>query len=333
MRSDDGLRQHLDRLHALMSRTDLSTQEKLRLCAQLSAEFRQRTYAEVQRLHEQTMRIYQDMANDAAEAAGDPVRTGAARQNSHLRLRRDGEYEGGERYRDWELLHGVPAIGGLTGDILREEGGDLELTPFRLLRGGRRIGSPEWWQVRHLFDGIPSWHTDLNDSRRDADVSLHEPHACDLTGVHAQEAKVGFPAWARGYGYLLAQTDIAETRVRRGDVIAFSPQDHAHDNGLVTIWLTSAEVEILRCVDHNVLPACGETNRTEECLVLDRRKWGRRKDGTTRFAILRRPRRSGISAPVRATSDDAALFELLAQVGGKMPTASADLFTPARDAT
>lgn len=314
MRRNDRLRQHLDRLYRLMSRTDLSTQEKLRLCAQLSAEFRQETYAEIQRLQEKTMRIYQEAAHEGARDGSAPVQD-ATQQNAHLRLRREGEYSGGDRYRDWELLHDVPEIEGRKGDVLREEN-DSELTPFRLRRAGRQVGSPEWWQVRHLFDELVSWSSGPGEPPSDEDDALHEPSACALTEVQAQETKVGFPAWARGCGYLLATADVAKTRVRRGDVIAFRPKGR---EGVLAIWLTRAELEVLRCVDHALLPACGEKNLTEERLVCDRRSWGRRKDGTTRFAILRRPQPSGISVPVRAKSDTAAIFELLAQVGGRMP--------------
>jgi len=43
------------------------------------------------------------------------------------------------------------------------------------------------------------------------------------------------------------------------------------------------------------------------------------KDATSPLLIVR-PRRSLVSEPVNAASDDAALFELLASVGGRMPS-------------
>jgi len=85
--------------------------------------------------------------------------------NLKLRLVRESEYEGGEPYRDWELLVDAPEIPAsgrysaspphaIVGDTLREELDEDGLTPFQLRRKGRRIGNPEWWQVRHLFEGV-----------------------------------------------------------------------------------------------------------------------------------------------------------------------------------
>lgn len=45
----------------------------------------------------------------------------------------------------------------------------------------------------------------------------------------------------------------------------------------------------------------------------------RGKDSTSPLIIVR-PLIAPVSEPIEATSDDAALFELLASVGGKMPT-------------
>jgi hypothetical protein len=94
-------------------------------------------------------------------------------QNAHVRLLKADTYQDGEPYRDWELLRDCPEIPatrykaepphGVAGDVLREERDEDDLTPFRLKRDGRTIGSPEWFQVRHLFDGIPvgeEWEVD-----------------------------------------------------------------------------------------------------------------------------------------------------------------------------
>ena len=46
-------------------------------------------------------------------------------------------------------------------------------------------------------------------------------------------------------------------------------------------------------------------------------KW---KDSTSRVIVIR-PLVAPVSDPIQATTDDGALFELLAQVGGRMPQA------------
>jgi hypothetical protein len=66
-------------------------------------------------------------------------------------------------YLEYELLVDAPEVPAtrsvsasprhaIAGDVLLLQ--DDDLTPVQLRRGGRRIGDPEWWQVRHLFDGL-----------------------------------------------------------------------------------------------------------------------------------------------------------------------------------
>ena len=84
-------------------------------------------------------------------------------ENRYLRLKFDGKYDNGDPYKDFELLADAPEIPAdrsdveprhaIKGDVLRERYDD-ELTPFELRRNGKRIGDPEWWQVRHLFIGL-----------------------------------------------------------------------------------------------------------------------------------------------------------------------------------
>ncbi len=68
----------------------------------------------------------------------------------------------GDGRRCWRFLLDCPEIRAterpginpphaVTGDWLEEAEDEPELTPFRLMRGRVRIGSPEWWQVRHLI--------------------------------------------------------------------------------------------------------------------------------------------------------------------------------------
>jgi hypothetical protein len=89
----------------------------------------------------------------------------AATENGYLRLKGDYEYNNGTPYREYVLLRDVPAIPAtridvsphhaIAGDVIRCDDDD-ELTPFELLRNGKRIGDPEWWMLRDLFDGLPS---------------------------------------------------------------------------------------------------------------------------------------------------------------------------------
>lgn len=85
-------------------------------------------------------------------------------RNRFLRVVHEGQFSGGDRYKDFELLVDAPEITAtrslatpqhaVKGDKLREREDDDDLTPFELRRDGKRIGDPEWWQVRHLFDGL-----------------------------------------------------------------------------------------------------------------------------------------------------------------------------------
>lgn len=89
----------------------------------------------------------------------------ATKANAFLRFVRSDTYRSGDRYRDFELLVDVPEVPvtdseappplhAAAGDILRENGTERRLTPFDLRRDGVEIGNPEWWMVRHLFEGI-----------------------------------------------------------------------------------------------------------------------------------------------------------------------------------
>lgn len=81
-------------------------------------------------------------------------------ENRFVRLKGQYERRNGDAYLEYELrvdAPEVPATRGdanpphaIAGDVLRED----EDRDWQLRRDGQRIGDPEAWQVRHLFEGI-----------------------------------------------------------------------------------------------------------------------------------------------------------------------------------
>jgi hypothetical protein len=257
------------------------------------------------------------------------------KSNKYLRLKGEHTYSSGDPFTDWELLVDVPEIPvtrtsdvspmhAIKGDVIREDYDD-ELTPFELRRGGRRIGDPEWWQVRHLFVGIKNHEPDGIEID-DGAPSHHE--APTLRRLHCL-----CPGQRKRYAHvLLATALIPGTPVRAGDFLTFSTGHSQRTdpdvNGAVVLRVPRAQLptveehfDALRVlhVQFNPEYSSAHARLREMRTYLARRPNPRWKDSTSPLVIVR-PLVAPVSEPIHATSDDAALFELLCQVGGRMPT-------------
>jgi hypothetical protein len=130
---------------------------------------------------------------------------------------------------------------------------------------------------------------------------------------------------------LLAHRDVAGTPIRRGDIVLHLSEEpgNPHPPGLrgffervprtclaaVADALDTDTLEVLELAQF----AAWEHSVSELAASLRVTQQARWKDATSPLLIVR-PRRSLVSEPVNAASDDAALFELLASVGGRMPS-------------
>lgn len=258
------------------------------------------------------------------------------RANAFLRLVREDTYQGGEPYTDWELLvdiRGIPVCPGSPGqphaqkgDILREEGDD-DLTPFLLRREGREVASPEWWQVRHLFAGLRGEPADPQPSGDGADQ-----------GAAALFARYRALASTTGPGVVFhAEAAVPGTRIRPGDFVLLlraGTERKVEASGPAIVsrvpraQLAAADGGMedgrLRPIHTSKIGAWAPETVVRVCRTKlakpQRPNW---KDSTSPLIIVR-PLVATVSAPIQATSDEAALFELLHQVGGRMPTGGAD---------
>ena len=248
--------------------------------------------------------------------------------NQFLRLKFDGEYNNGEPYKDFELLVDVPEIPitrvqGLTpmhaakGDVLREESDD-QLTPFELRRNGRRIGDPEWWQVRHLFEGLKGeriGHVDP-DVREAKRLFPLGPKRMWKEATTWGDPELGFIA----KGVFRASESVAGTMIRLGDLIV-----HAYEEKSFSLFFCGAvtrlpraemsafakQVTTLRFLGSSYR---GDTKSAREELREYLRRAGRRgRDDTSKILIVR-PLVSPVSSPIHANNDAEAIFELLYQV-------------------
>ena len=142
-------------------------------------------------------------------------------ENRYLRMKFAGQYDSGDPFKDFELLVDVPEIPvtrlsdvvprhAIKGDVLRERYGD-NLTPFELRRGSKRIGDPEWWQIRHLFDGLRDG-ADKPDGRRDYRT---DPALARLHQLSPDEPD-------RFTNRFLATRSITGTIVAAGDYLTYS---------------------------------------------------------------------------------------------------------------
>lgn len=240
--------------------------------------------------------------------------------NGLLRLKRGFDYSNTEEHVNvWELLVDAPTVpvtrsdvGGprhaAKGDELWEEEDEDGLTPFRLKRGKAQVGSPEWWQVRDLFKGLRTDDEEDPDEAPPAEL----PTKC----------------------YWIATADIPDTPVRTGDILVKKHRIIGPTTGFRVIRVPrdyygqiAEHVDRLEMVDHNPQP-------WDRDLPMDQRrrkmqgslrmgyaqfKKGRVKAESAPWMILRPLVSRSITEPIRATSDDHAIFELLSQVGCRMP--------------
>lgn len=238
-------------------------------------------------------------------------------ENQYLRLKGEYEYDNGDPYKDWLLKVDAPEIPvGRTqnadpmhaaeGDVLRERDAD-ELTPFQLRRGGSRIGDPEWWQVRHLFEGLE-------------EGKAPKPEDVDPACRRVRQVLPSGPVrWGTAF---LAVERVEEVGLRAKDVVlylgrqaAISLRQKYRDqvSGAIhrlprTAYQTLSEnVHALRYVE-------GSYKASVEGLrnYLSNGKAQRGRDDTSRVVILR-PLVSEVSEPIRARSDNEAIFELMYQ--------------------
>ena len=259
------------------------------------------------------------------------------KENRYLRLKFDGEYDNGDHYKDFELLVDVPEIPAdrsdveprhaIKGDVLRERYDD-ESTPFELRRNSKRIGDPEWWQVRHLFAG-------LKDGVEE-DAEPDPPPVLRLLGdcKHIR-------------GAYLVTHDIPEVEIREGDLLvhAWSPENFPDMRGCVRYLsiedyakLKAAAFDSYRetfvpLVGRDLQRRSGTLGNTQQLpeyqwnqenlyeFLKMPQKWGKRlKVWHSRLAVVRALARSPVSVPIEASSDEVALFDLITDSGGRMPT-------------
>jgi hypothetical protein len=136
---------------------------------------------------------------------------------------------------------------------------------------------------------------------------------------------------ATGFAAML-NNDVPEIGARRGDVLYLQWSGKAPKARGVVRALTLADYEMLHeyLYDANgpfssLLP--GTSERDESCgdevgrFLMTRRGWGRRNKVWTPRLFLVKPFDlvAEVSEPIRARSDDGALFDLLASVGCRMP--------------
>lgn len=250
---------------------------------------------------------------------------GEPKSNAYIRLVRQDTYRGGESFTDWELLVDVPGIPvrhgspgkpyAQKGDILREE--EDELTPLRLKRDGREVASPEWWAVRHLFVGL----REDAPQRKDQGEAVPSVLGAGLVpegwlGVvfYADQTVPGTPI--RAGDYLLLRWGGHERR-RPNNLAPALPVPRAHlaaadaamEDGSLRVIAVHKHA-VWRDSDAEVIAQC-----RAKLTKPQRANWS---DATSPLVIVR-PLVAPVSEPIHATSDDAALFELLHQVGGRMP--------------
>ena len=271
--------------------------------------------------------------------------TSATKENAYLRLKFDGEYDNGDQYKDFELLVDVPEIPVtrsdaeprhvIKGDVLRERYGD-ELAPFELRRDSKRIGDPEWWQVRHLFVGLKDGVGE--------DTEPEPPPALRLLGD-----------CERIHGAYLVIRDIPEVEIQEGDLVvhALSPENFPDMRGCVR-YLSIEDYAKLKAAAFDsyretFVPLVGEDLKCRSGLLETygshrsmrpenqweseslyefletRQRWGKRlKVWYSRLAVVRPLRRSPVGVPIEASTDEAALFDLITDSGGRMPTEDDD---------
>ncbi len=243
-----------------------------------------------------------------------------ARANAYLRLKGEHQYSSGDPFTDWELLVDVPQIRATRtqganpmhaakGDILREEPGDA-LTPFELRRGNVRIADPEWWQVRHLFGGLREDPAPVSRHSKPGDLSQR------LNRCIPHTAEVRHSAW-------MATQAIPEAGIRPGDFLVqlhrgtLTKQDAAAIRRPFARVPRRAFQALLENIEGLEMVRQGDWSH-DLATYLNHKRARRGRDGTSPLIIFRELV-APVSEPIRATSDDAAIFELILSTGCGMP--------------
>jgi len=262
---------------------------------------------------------------DSTRMPADPPPT---KENRYLRLKGEHQYDNGDPYTNWELLVDVPEIRvtrvndvkpmhAIKGDVLRE-GQDDELTPFELRRDGKRIADPEWWQVRHLFAGLrgnsdsEEEEDKVVDDIIDAFLALGTGTLDEIAHIfHATENVPETPVQAGDYlVYIHYARDRADPTASRAHVTQVPRAQ------LGTIGEHFDTLKPISIFPHPTGGRLGALSRVRRYLGRAQRpSW---RDDTSPLFVLR-PMVSPVVEPIQARSDDAAIFELLCQVGGRMP--------------
>jgi hypothetical protein len=117
--------------------------------------------------------------------------------------------------------------------------------------------------------------------------------------------------------------DVPEIGARRGDllVLRYWGELHGAPHGRVR-WLTLEDYAALEALPHEAIRDYKE-HWGPNYIIRDRRRWGKRlKVWHSRLALVR-PWQPERVVAIKASSDDGAIFELLCEVGGRMPTGGA----------
>jgi hypothetical protein len=117
--------------------------------------------------------------------------------------------------------------------------------------------------------------------------------------------------------------DVPEIGARRGDLLVsrWFGTLQEEPRGRVR-WLTMEDYAALEALPREAVRDYRE-HYGPSYIIRDRRRWGKRlKVWHSRLALVR-PWQPETVEPIEASSDDGAIFELLCEVGGRMPTGGA----------
>ena len=260
--------------------------------------------------------------------------TGALELSGYFR------YDSGDGYRVWRFTRDVPELRlegawltdvvgpahAIAGDELCEDR-EARGSVFRLRRDELVVGRPEWWQVGDLlFGGVwPRWE-------RTPIAAEEEEGSGEPQKRHSRHPAA--PEWAPDRAEV-ALVGVPGTRIRAGDVVV-----RAHiltsgiPTGCIAIPLTREELEVMRTAHYASYTSGGAdglrswlrpivrepiADSFSAAVLRDRRRWVGLRMGRAPLVILRRVAPGPIAVSVDASSDDAAIFVLLGEVGCRMP--------------
>ena len=244
----------------------------------------------------------------------------------------------------FNILREIPEIGGRAGDkiVLRPS---VEGYTYALVRDLGPIASDCWAftdacelevtdppmmddeALRLLREGVDDHGLvglhDGDEERREEESERIDPALARLYRLSPEEDE-------RCAHLFLAESPIPDTCVRQGDYLTYTTYGKVAEpllRGAVAVRVPRAQLatveahfDCLRVLHVQWNPDYGtEAEQLRKMRQsLRRRQNPKWKDSTSPLLIVR-PLVAPVSEPIEATSDDAALFELLCQVGGKMP--------------